>query len=269
MKNLNFKLQAKAFIVAGLLVFNASLAFADEEQDENSDIKFTELELEKNIPKNDELKLKLAPVTEKKQDAVNLEPIKQDVRASQIVVIQKNYMPKTGRFAINGGLTLFPSDVFFKTFGAQLRGSYFFNETWGFELTGIVLTSAKSAELNDLESKQNVTVNNLATLKNYLGGQVYFSSMYGKYAFNDRKIFPFEIYQTLGVGQMQTDKGSSPAFNLGFGQMISMSRDSALRIDLTFQFYQTENVSGSKSSQNSLLINFSYSSFLPSVGRRW
>jgi outer membrane beta-barrel protein len=245
------------------------IAQAQSEQDENSDIQFTELELEKNIPKNEEPEVSVRPVLSKQTDAVKLEPAKLNPDGNQVVVIQKNYMPKTGRFALNGGLTLFPSDVFFKTYGGQVRGSYFFNETWGFELSGIFLTSSKSTELKDLENKQSVTVSNLATLKSYLGGQIYFSSMYGKYALNDRKIFPFEIYQTVGAGQMTTDKGSSPALSLGFGQMISLSRDSALRWDLSFQFYQTENVSGTKTNQNSLLINFSYSAFFPSVGRRW
>lgn len=262
----NKKLQ---FLSAFLICLITSQAIAQSEQEENSEIKFTELELEKNIPRNETPTVPITPVLKKQEDAVNLQPVRQEIGDSQIVVIQKNYMPKTGRFAANGGLTLFPSDVFFKTFGAQIRGSYFFNETWGAEINGIFLTSTKSNELKDLEGKQSVSVSNLATLKSYLGGQVYFSSMYGKYAFNDRKIFPFEIYQTLGVGQMTTDKSSNPAFSVGLGQMISMSRDSALRLDLTFQFFQTETVSGSKQSQSSLLINFSYSAFFPSVGRRW
>lgn len=246
---------------------NPGFAQENENNDDNSEIQSVESELEKNDsnlildqPNYDNIP---------KADAVDLQGLQATTSDKQIVIIQKNYMPKTGRFSLNGGLTLFPSDVLFKTFGAQLRGSYFFTEKWGVELTGILLSSAKSTELKDLEEKQGVSVANIATLKNYLGAQVYFSSMYGKYALNDRKIYPFELYQTIGLGQMTTDKGSSPAFSIGFGQMISMSRDSALRADLTLSLFQTENVSGAKQSQSSLLINLSYSSFIPSVGRRW
>lgn len=240
----------------------------ESESQENSEIKSTELELEKNIPKNN-FERQVAPVYEKKADVVNLSPLQEESGNSQIVVIQKNYMPKTGRYAVNLGFTLFPSDVLFRTFGTQIRASYYLSERWGVELNGILLTSAKTSELDDLQNKQGVSVSNLATLKNYFGGQVYFSSMYGKYAFNDRRIYPFEIYQTAGAGVMQTDKSSSSAITLGAGQMISISRDSALRLDLNLMLYQTETVTGSKQSQSSFLINFGYSAIFPSVGKRW
>lgn len=247
----------------------AQSAESSENNQENSEIQFTELELEKNIPKGN-IAPTIAPVYKKQQDVVNLEPLQEkESESDQIVVIQKNYMPKTDRFSLNLGFTLFPSDVFFRTFGTQVRGSYYLNEKWGVELNAIVLTSAKTSELSDLENKQSIAVSNLATLKNYIGAQAYFSSMYGKYAFNDRKIYPFEIYQTAGVGRMQTDKSSSSALTFGVGQMISLSRDSALRLDLNLMLYQTETVTGSKQNQSSFLINFGYSAFFPSVGRRW
>ena len=93
--------------------------------------------------------------------------------------------------------------------------------------------------------------------------------MYGKYALSDRKIFPFEIYQIIGLGQVKTNKSSSPALNIGFGQLLSLSRNSAVRFDLSLLFYQTETVTGDKQQANSLLVTISYDSLFPSVGNRW
>lgn len=237
--------------------------------DEDSEIRGVEAELEKNIPVRVNPEVSTTQSIGKKKDALDVSVSKDPEGNSQVIVIQKNYMPKTGRFNLAGGLTLFPSDVFFKTFGAQLRAGYHMNEKWGAELSGILLTSSKSSELQDLEAKQSVTASNLATLKSYVGANIYFSNMYGKYAMSDRKIFPFEIYQTLGVGTVTTDKSSSPAFSAGLGQLLSLSRNEALRIDLSLLFYSTETVTKDKQQATSLLITVAYDGLFPSVGKRW
>ncbi len=242
-------------------------AFA-QNADEDSEIRGVEAELEKNIPVRVSPEFSATQRIGKKKDALDVSGSQDPEGNSQVVVIQKNYMPKTGRFNVAGGLTLFPSDVFFKTFGAQLRGGYHINEKWGAELGGILLTSSKSAELKDLEDKQSVTASNLATLKSYIGANIYFSNMYGKYAMSDRKIFPFEIYQTLGFGTVTTDKSSSPAFSAGLGQLFSLSRNEAVRIDLSLLFYTTETVTKDKQQATSLLITIAYDGLFPSVGKR-
>lgn len=240
-----------------------------QDADEDKEIQGVESELERNFPARTRLETSASPVLKKKQDALEINKLNEQKYQSQTVVIQKNYMPKTGRFDLSGGVTLFPSDVFFKTFGAQLRGGYHFSETWGVEVSGIYLISSKSDELKNLESKQSVTASNLATLENFIGANVYFSNMYGKYALSDRKIFPFEIYQTIGLGQVKTNKSSSPALTIGFGQLLSLSRNEAFRFDLSLLFYQTETVNGDKQQSNSLLVSVSYDALFPSVGKRW
>ncbi len=265
MKLLKFMLVIGAFLTAGFL---SEPAYA-QDADEDNEIQGVESELERNIPKRINPEMTTIPSVGKKKDALEVETAKDSNADSQVVVIQKNYMPKTGRFNLSGGVTLFPSDVFFKTFGAQARGGYHLNEKWGIELSGILLTSSKSAELIDLEEKQSVTASNLATLKSYVGANIYFSSMYGKYALADRKIFPFEIYQTLGAGTVATDKSSSLAFSAGLGQLLSLSRNEALRFDLSLLFYTTATVNKDKQQAMSLLLTLAYDGFFPSVGKRW
>ncbi len=244
-------------------------AFAQQDTEEDLEIKGVESELEKNIPMRTEPSANRNVVIKKNQDVLKIDNLATEKAQSQIVVIQKNYMPKTSRFDISGGVTLFPSDVFFKTYGIQPRFSYFFSETWGAELSAILLFSAKSKELQDLENKQGVTANNLATLNSFYGANIYFSNMFGKYAMNDRKIFPFEIYQTVGLGQVRTDKSISPAVTAGAGQLVSLSQNSALRFDLSLLFYQTETISGDKQQSTSLLVTLAFDSLFPGVAKRW
>ena len=256
------------FISIALIGFCPQVGFA-QGAEEDQEIQGVESSLEKSIPTVPDSPTILPFTISKQKDVIVFDQPLGDSSDPQTVVIQKNYMPKTQRFGFSAGLTLFPSDVFFKTFGAQIRGRYHYSETWGFEASGILLASAKSVELRDLESKQGVTANNLATLNNYFGANLYFSNIYGKYAFADRKIFPFEIYQTLGVGQIATNKSSSPALSLGFGQLLSLSRNQALRVDLSLLLYQTETIASAKQSASSVLVTVSYDSFFPSVGKRW
>lgn len=256
----------KLILLFLLTYFSALIVRAQDSED--AEISGVESEIEKNIPSGTtDTKTSFPLPNQKKTDVLDMETLKESSEKDKIT-IQKNYMPKTDRVQGMLGLTYFPSDVFFKTMGLQGRVGYHFNETWGLELTGILLGSARSQELKDLENKQGVTADNVSSLKGYWGGQIYFSSMYGKYAFLDRRILPFEIYQTVGFGQMTTDRSTNPALSLGVGQLISLTRSSALRLDLNLLMYQIDNINGDKSSQSSILITVGYSPFFPKLGGR-
>jgi outer membrane beta-barrel protein len=255
-------------IILLIAMFGINIQAIAQPDEEDSEIQSIESDLEKNIPQARPEEVNVETVFRKERESVNLEGAQQ-AGPEQLVIIQKTYMPKTGRFSFSGGLTLFPSDVFFKTAGLQVRSSYHFNETWGMEAVGTFFSSTKSNELKDLESKQDVTAQNITTLKNYLGANVYFNSMYGKYALNNKKIIPFEIYQTLGIGQVQTDQFSSTALSAGLGQILSLSRNHGLRVDLNVIFYQSQNLAGDKQSANAFLITFAYTTFFPKAPTRW
>jgi outer membrane beta-barrel protein len=190
-------------------------------------------------------------------------------RKTETIVIQRNYMPKTERFMIFGGFTFLPTDVFYKTFGLQARASYHFSETWGAEMTGMFLGSSRSAELTDVENKQGVNVQNLVSPKTYVGLDVYFNSIYGKAAFLERKIVPFEVYFSAGYGKMTTALSQGlDTLHLGIGQLFSLSRSNALRIDLSLLSYKSLTITGDPQLTNNLLLTVGYGHFMPEARYR-
>lgn len=211
--------------------------------------------------------VKLAPL--KPAPVVDLKEVQTEKRKADTIVLQRNYMPKTERFQVFGGLAFLPTDVFYKTLGLQVRTAYHFTEAWGLELTGLFLGSVRSAELSDVESKQNVNVEALVSPKTYYGLDVYFNSVYGKAAFNERKIIPFEVYFTGGIGKMSTATSQNlNAFHLGMGQLFSVSRSNALRLDLSLLSYNSLTVTGDSQLTNNLLLTVGFGHFMPEAQYR-
>lgn len=224
--------------------------------------------LEQNIPEGAP-KSQLPVRARKSPTKVDFSGLKATNSFKDTVVIQKNFMPKTQRFQFSGGATLSMNDVFYRTYGANLRVGYHFTETWGLELNGFYLTSLDSQEKTDLRDKQQLRVENLSTPKSFYGANLYYSSIYGKVAVEDRRIIPFEFYQTLGAGQMATSPAStSNAVYFGLGNLFSISQNSTLRMDLSWYFYNTKTISGESMSSNTIFLTFGYGRCLPNVGAR-
>jgi outer membrane beta-barrel protein len=232
------------------------------------DIQTIEGVLEQNIPEGAP-KIDLPVRPQKTSGTIDFSQLKDDRVYRDTVVIQKTYMPKTSRFQFFGGLSLSMNDVFYRTYGAQARAGYYFNETWGVELNTFYLTSSDTQEKTDLAGKQSLEVRSLSTPKNLYAINVYYSSIYGKMALEDRKIIPFEFYQTLGAGQITTNPTStSTAFYVGLGNLFSISKNSVLRADLSWYFYTTKTITGSNQAANTMFFTVGYGRMMPEVGRR-
>lgn len=183
---------------------------------------------------------------------------------TDMAALQKTYMPKSNRWQLNSGLTLNMSDAFYRTLGLNLKLTYHLTESWGLEVFGQMNNSFQRDELNSLQYTQQMSVQNLVTLKSLMGANIYFNTLYGKFSVNDSRIVPYEIYQSLGyVKVTNQDNQEYPGFYLGIGELISLSRSSAFRIDLSWYFYSTKNILGQSVSDDSLFINFGYSWFFP------
>lgn len=179
-------------------------------------------------------------------------------------IVQRNYMPKTSRLQIKAGLTKVTNDVFYTNIGLSLSGIYSFNETWGVGFTGVLLNSDRNSQTQNIRDVQLVNIENLVTIKNTYGVSVYFSPIYGKWSLLNQKILPFEIYFTGGVAQFTNQSNLiGTANSIGVGQLISLTRSSALDINMQWLFYNTKNINNQDQSNNSLLLTVGYSIFWP------
>jgi outer membrane beta-barrel protein len=250
-----------------LLTVAPSVAYPqDEPPHDDTDITNVEQELGKDDSGDIIGPVTTAPI--KAPAVINYQEVAESKEAVDTIIIQKNYMPKTERFQVFGALTFAPNDVFYKTLGLQARLAYHLSERWGVEIIGITLSSSKSKELSDLEG-QGVGAQALVSPRSYLGVDAYFNSVYGKAALYNRKIIPFEIYQTLGVGKMNTASyPNADAFHIGLGQLFSMSRSEALRVDLSVMVYQSKTINGDNQVSNTILLSVGYGRFFPEATYR-
>lgn len=252
----------------GLLGLSPAQAQETEDAAQDPEIQTIESVLEKNVPEGaPKVELKLTP--QKNQNKIDYSTLDVARKMEDTVVIQKIYMPKTNRIQLFGGFTYAANDAFFRTLGGQFRLGYHFNETWGVEATTFYLSSTPTQAVDDLAAKQNMQVENLTTPKSLLGVNAYFSTIYGKMALEERKIIPYEFYQTAGVGSISTNPASTAAaFYFGVGNIFSLSKDSELRADLSWFFYNGKTVRGDSQSANTIFVTIGYGRFLPEARTR-
>jgi outer membrane beta-barrel protein len=157
-----------------------------------------------------------------------------------IAVIQKRFLPKTGRFEVGGGGSFSTNNAFFNDIGANLRLGYYFNEKYGIEGMYQYISSSKRPITSGLIDHQNIQTESLVEPKGFYGAMFKWSPIYGKMAWFQQKIVPFDIYFTPGIGMTQTATGGSNSMvMLGAGQLFAMSKAFALRWDFNWNYYSS------------------------------
>lgn len=191
---------------------------------------------------------------------------------SDIAVIQKRFLPKTGRFEAFGALSSVLNDAFFMNFGANLRMAYYFQERYGIELVGMILTTAERQVTSDLHDKRGVVTTSLVTPKSYYGADFKWTPVYGKMAWRNKTITPFDLYFSLGGGITNTNQSSSePTLHVGTGQTFALSKSTAFRWDFTWNAYQSKSSAGGSAGSsvyNNLFITLGMSYFFPEATYR-
>ncbi len=198
---------------------------------------------------------------------------------SEISVIQKRYMPKTGRFQFFLGLANVVNDPWFLGIGADARLAYHFTESWGVEATGVFLTNSQREAIKDLYDQHGVRTDSIITAKGYTGASVVWNPIYGKMGMFNRRIIPFDMYFALGGGSTSVDGGSGgTTMHFGTGQIFALSKAMGFRWDFSWNSFnatpnqsdaqKTANIQPSSQSFNNLLLTFGFSFFFPEAKYR-
>ncbi|MCJ8275439.1 MAG: outer membrane beta-barrel domain-containing protein, partial [Bdellovibrionales bacterium] len=204
---------------------------------------------------------------------------------SDIAVIQRRYLPKTGRFEfyIAGGTNL--NDSFFVGNGINARFGYYFSEKWGLEFNGSFIQNDNRDVTNELLNRR-INTEGMVSTESYYGLDLKWTPIYGKYSYFNEKIIPFDLYFTLGLGMTTPNVGdaasgstisvdNAPTLRLGSGQVFAITIWMAFRCDLSWHFFNSRTTittgtttQSDESLQNNLFLNLGLSFFFPEAKYR-
>lgn len=158
-----------------------------------------------------------------------------------IAVIQKRYLPKTGRFELYPNIGMVTNNPFFFSGMFQVRGAYALTEKWAIEGIASLFTNTKYKVTKDLKDHYNVDTESHILTKGYYGLDLRWSPVYGKMGMFNNGILPFDLYFSFGGGKMQTNQSTSPfVIHTGMGQIFAIKKWMAFRWDLSGYFYSSE-----------------------------
>ncbi len=256
------------FLIAVILTTLVPLRLwaQDDTSSDNDELKVIEVELEKSVKKPTEANGN-ARVSDTKEPSFSglgtLAPF------SEVSVIQKRYMPKTGRFQFFGGLNLVTNNPFFDTYGTVIKGAYFLTETWGLEANYFNLNTTEAKSTKELKDFQNVSTDNLIYPKSYMGLDLMWFPMYGKFSLFNKKIVPFDMYFSAGYGTTGTQSDEKPGtLHFGTGQIFAITKGIAARWDFSWHSFSAKGLENNNSSFNFLFLSVGASFFFPEAKYR-
>jgi outer membrane beta-barrel protein len=253
-------------------------ALAQEEPEDTSSNEVEEMydkgdaaDAAKSAPKADAKREQKEQVEEKKvqtlSDLATLAPF------SDVSVIQRKFLPKTGRFEFSGSGFTNLNNPFFTNIGLGLRAAYYFREQYAVEGILNVAATGSRQVTDDLEKKRGITTDNLVGTRGFAGLAFKWNPIYGKMTWLNHRIVPFDINFNLGGGLTRTTEDENePTLHLGTSQVFALSKGMALRWDLTWNMFQatTTDSKGKKDtlSQNDLFLGFGVSFYFPEASYR-
>ncbi|MGE4131076.1 MAG: outer membrane beta-barrel domain-containing protein [Bdellovibrionales bacterium] len=190
-----------------------------------------------------------------------------------VAVIQRRFLPKTGRFELSPILFSNLNNPFFNSFGAGARAAYYIREKYAIEGIATFTTTSSRQVTDDLEKKRGITTDNVVTSKGFYGVSLKWNPIYGKITWLNRSIVPFDLNFNLGFGMTRTDENSSePTLHLGTSQIFAWSKSMAFRWDLIWNMYSatatSDNGSKEKLNQNDLFLGIGMSFYFPEASYR-
>lgn len=229
------------FLFLGFVALFSVHSFAQKESS-SPDSSVGEVEaLYENFDQEQEKKAKVDRVEAVKKEikVQTLSDLAQLAPFEDVAVIQRRFLPRTGRFEFSPNAMVSLNNPFFNNLGLGFRAAYFIREKHGIELKYFLLSNSATQVTKDLRDQRNVRTESLTVPKSYYGAAYKWSPIYGKMTLFNRTIVPFDLYFTIGGGMTQTlEDRSEGTVHFGTGQAFALTKSIALRWDLTWNFYE-------------------------------
>ncbi len=258
-------------ITLACLLFSVPV-YSQNESLQGDDIDVIQLELQPSAPQKPELIPESRAEAAPAEKNVDFSTLGRLAPFREVSVLQRKFLPKTGRFQLHGALGLIANDPFFNTTQVSLRAGYFFLESLGAELTYMNMQTTQRQVVKDLKEIQGVTTDNLVTPKSYTGLNLIYTPFYGKMTYGNKTIIPFDWFFTAGYGttaaESEAGKENVGTFSGGTGQIFAFSKSFALRWDVTWNRFSSTGIDGSKQGFNNLFVTLGGSFFFPEATYR-
>lgn len=255
-------------VLAAPAVVKAQDSFGD-----NEELNVIEVELERSAPPpappRGTSESRVAPEEMSHESkAIDFSGLGQLAPFSEVSVLQKRFLPKTGRFQLFGGLTMITNDPFFNVIGGVGKAGYFFTESIGLELNYFALSTSDAKATKELKEIQGVQTDNLVLTKSFLALDLVFVPIYGKMTWFNEQIIPFDLYFSVGGGTTKTQSEDAATLHLAAGQIFALSKSTGVRWDFSWNFFNATGVDGNKGSYNNLFVTVGWSWFFPEARYR-
>lgn len=190
-----------------------------------------------------------------------------------VAVIQRRFLPKTGRFEASGGVFNNLNNPFFNALGVSARLAYYLRERYAIEgLVSFASTSSRQVT-DDLEKERKISTDNVITSTGFYGVAFKWNPIYGKITWLNKSIVPFDINFNLGLGMTLTSEDEqAPTLHMGTSQVFAWTKSMAFRWDLIWNYYSAtatrDNGTKEDLTQSDLFLGLGMSFYFPEATYR-
>jgi outer membrane beta-barrel protein len=262
------------FILTSMLVgMSVHAAPADGDSEE---LNLIEMELDKTAPQKGEDEnqepstTRTSPADQAKPSTdMTYEDLTRMTDFKQVSVIQKRYLPRTGRFQAFVGPSMTLNDPWYNVMGASFKLGYNFTESLGIEGNYSFMSTDKTQAQKELKQENNITTDSFVYTKSYYLIGVNWSPFYGKMTWLNKKIVYYDIYLTAGYGATTIQNNQSEStFSVGAGQIFSITKAYAFRWGIDWNFFNAKQIDASQGTYNNVIISAGLSFFFPEASYR-
>lgn len=263
----------KKIIALTFILTSLQTSFAWSQDSDVEELNLIELELDRNStspveevePTDSSSTTRTSPSAQTNSNSeMTTEDLSRLTDFKQVSVIQKRYLPRTGRFQAYVGPSMTLNDPWFNVMGASLKLGYNFSETWGIEGNYSFMSTDKTMALKELSKENNITTENFVYVKNYYTLGVNWTPLYGKMTWLNEKIVYYDIYFNAAFGGTEIQTGDvQDTLSLSTGQIFSITKAYAFRWDLSWNFFDAKQVDTSQGTYNNVIISAGFSFFFP------